>query len=129
MLLRWSSAPHRTTGYECFARCVSDGSSYVQIVRWDGPLGKFTYLADKRGAEYGLKDGDTLKASVAGHVITVFINGVEKARATDDTYSTGSPGIGEFLQCDDGHGIGSNADYGFASFTARAVAPALEKTK
>jgi hypothetical protein len=127
ILLRWSSSEHSTTGYECFARCTNDGSSYVQIVRWEGPLGKFTYLADKQGAAYGLKDGDTLKATVVGNVITVYINGVEKARATDDTHKTGSPGIGIFLQCDGGNGVGSNADYGFKSFTARAIKPADEK--
>jgi hypothetical protein len=121
ILLRWTSSPHRTTGYECFARCTDDGGSYVQIVRWDGPLGKFTYLADKRGTEYGLKNGDILKASVVGDVITVFINGVEKARAKDDTHASGNPGIGTFLFCDGGHGVGSNAHFGFKSFTARAV--------
>ena len=121
ILLRWTSSAHRTTGYECFARCVNDGSSYVQVVRWEGPLGKFTYLADKRGAEYGLKDGDTLKASIVGNVITVYVNGVEKARVKDDTYKTGNPGIGLFLQCNGRHGKGSNADYGFQNFTARGI--------
>ncbi len=121
ILLRWTSSAHRTTGYECFARCVSDDSSYVQIVRWNGPLGDFTYLADKRGKDYGLKHGDVIKASVVGNVITVSINGVEKARATDDTWTSGDPGIGHFLQCDGGHGIGSNADFGFSSFTARGI--------
>lgn len=87
ILLRWTSSPHRTTGYECFARCLSGDDSYVQIVRWEGPLGKFTYLADMRGTNYGLKNGDILKASIVGNVITVYINGVEKARATDDTYN------------------------------------------
>jgi len=121
ILLRWASSPHRTTGYECFARCVNSGASYVQIVRWEGPLGKFTYLADLRGTNYGLKHGDILKASVVGNVITVSINGVEKARATDDTYKTGNPGIGLFLQADKGRGIGSNTNFGFASFTARGL--------
>jgi hypothetical protein len=122
ILLRWNSSAHRTTGYECFARCLSGAHSYVQIVRWDGPLGKFTYLADKRGADFGLKNGDILKASIIGNVITVYINGVEKARATDDTFKTGNPGIGHFLACDGSHGVGSNADYGFSSFTARGFA-------
>jgi hypothetical protein len=121
ILLRWSSSAHRTAGYECFARCVNDGSSYLQIVRWEGPLGKFTYLADKRGVNYGLQDGDILKASIVGNVMTVFINGVEKARVKDDTYKTGNPGIGTFLMCDGGRGIGSNADFGFRSFTARGI--------
>jgi len=121
ILLRFSSAPHRTTGYECFARCLNSPASYLQIVRWDGPLGKFTYLADKRGTNYGLNNGDILKASIIGNVITVYVNGVEKARVTDDTFKTGNPGIGEFLACNGGQGIGSNADFGFASFTARGI--------
>ena len=121
ILLRFTSTPHRATGYECFARCLSGPSSYVQIVRWEGPLGKFRYLADMRGTNYGLKNGDTLKASVVGNLITVYINGVEKARATDDTFTTGNPGIGEFLACNGGQGIGPNTNFGFASFTARGL--------
>jgi hypothetical protein len=121
ILLRFTSIPHRTTGYECFARCVNSASSYVQIVRWDGPLGKFTYLADKRGANYGLNNGDILKASIVGNLITVSINGIEKARITDDTFKTGNPGIGEYLACETGQGIGSNSDFGFSSYTARGL--------
>ena len=121
ILLRWTSLAHRAAGYECFARCLNNASSYVQIVRWEGPLGKFTYLADKRGTNYGLKNGDRLKASIIGNVITVSINGVEKARVIDDTYKTGNPGIGEYLACEGGQGIGSNSDFGFSSFTARGL--------
>jgi hypothetical protein len=123
ILLRWTGRPHQTTGYECFARCISNESSYVQIVRWDGPLGKFTYLADMRGTNYGLRNGDLLKASVVGDRITVYINGVEKAHAVDKSFTTGNPGIGEFLFCNRGRGFGSNADFGFASFTARGIGP------
>ena len=121
ILLHWTSSAHSTTGYECFARCLTSAASYVQIVRWEGPLGKYTYLADMRGMEYGLKDGDILKASVVGGLIRVYINGIEKARATDSTFRTGNPGIGHFLGCNGGRGIGSNADFGFSSFTARAI--------
>jgi hypothetical protein len=122
ILLRWTSSAHRTTGYECFARCLNNGSSYVQIVRWEGPPGKFTYLADMRGTNCGLKNGDILKASIVGNLITVHINGIEKARVRDDTYKSGNPGIGEFLACESGRGQGSNADFGFSSFTARGLA-------
>ena len=45
----------------------------------------------------------------------------EKARATDETFKTGDPGIGEYLACEGGQGIGSNADFGFTSFTARGI--------
>jgi hypothetical protein len=73
------------------------------------------------GTNYGLKNGDVLKASIVGNVITVFINDVKKAQVTDDTYKTGNPGIGLFLQCDGGQGIGSNTNFGFASFSARGI--------
>ncbi len=121
ILLRFTSTPHSTTGYECLARCLDGKSSYLEIVRRDGPLGKFTYLASMGGSNVGLKHGDTLKASIVGNVITVYINGVKKAQATDNTFKTGNPGIGTFLQCNGRQGIGSNADFGFSSFTARAI--------
>jgi hypothetical protein len=74
-----------------------------------------------RGTNYGLNNGDIIRASIIGDVITVSINGVEKARATDDTFKRGNPGIGEFLFCNAGRGIGSNPDFGFSSFTARGL--------
>ncbi len=73
------------------------------------------------GMDYGLRDGDTLKASIVGNVITVWINGVEKARVADDTFKTGNPGIGEFLACDRGQGKETNSDFGFTGFTARGI--------
>jgi len=121
ILLRWTSSAHRTTGYECFARCLNNGSSYVEIVRWDGPLGQFTYLARMHGTNFGLQNGDTLKASIVGNLITLYINGTKKAQVTDDIFKTGNPGIGEFLACDRGQGIDSNADFGFSNFTARGI--------
>jgi hypothetical protein len=119
ILLRWTSSPHLATGYECNARCLNNSSSYMEIVRWDGPLGKFTYLARRGGPDYGLKHGDTLKASIVGNVITVYVNGTKKIQAVDNTFKTGNPGIGVFLQCDGGQGVGSNSDFGFSSFAAR----------
>jgi len=121
ILLCFTSSPHNTTGYECFARCIDDASSYVEIVRWDGPVGKFTYLARLHGPGHGLKNGDTLKASITDNVITVSMNGVKKAQVIDQTFKTGNPGIGEFLACVNGQGVGTNTDFGFASFTARGI--------
>jgi hypothetical protein len=122
ILLRWTHSPHFSAGYECFARCLSDHASYLQIVRWNGPLGDYTYLADMRGAEYGLKNGDILKASVIGNVISVSVNGIQKASATDNMHPAGSPGIGFFLQCNDGQGLGTNRDFGFSRFAAHGIA-------
>ena len=121
ILLHFTCSPHSATGYECFARCVDDDSSYLNIVRWDGPVGKFTYLVKKKGKGYGLKNGDVLKATIIGNVISVFVNDVKKAEVIDDTFKSGNPGIGEFLECINGKGLGTNADFGFTNFTARAI--------
>jgi hypothetical protein len=121
ILLRWTSSHNCTTGYECFARCTSDDSSYLQIVRWNGPLANFTYLADLHGADYGLKNGDMLKASVIGNIITIYVNGIKKAQAADDTYQTGNPGIGLFIQCNGSQGMGTNRDFGFTEFSAKGI--------
>jgi hypothetical protein len=129
ILLRFTSSPHNTTGYECLARCIDDDSSYLEIARWDGPVGKFTYLSRNNGKGFGLKNGDTLKASIIGNVITVSVNGVQKIQVTDNTFKTGNPGIGEFLACRKGQGVGTNSDFGFASFTARAIEPSTPKSK
>lgn len=123
ILLRWTSSEHSTTGYECFGKCAIGKGSWLQIVRWDGPLGKYTTLVDKRGPDVGLKDGDILKASIVGNVITLYVNGVERAQASDDTFKTGNPGIGIYLECSRGHGVGTNAEYGLKNFTARAIGP------
>ncbi len=129
ILLRFASSAHRATGYECFARCVNNSSSYVEIVRWDGPLGKFTYLARMHGSDYGLNNGDLLKASIVGNLITLYINGIKKAEVTDDTFKTGNPGIGEFLACEGKHGLGSNRDFGFSSFAAWGIVQTKENKK
>ncbi len=110
--LRSSLSAHRNTGYEINFRCLQGPSAYVQIVRWNGPLGSFTYLVDEKGK--GVSDGDVVRATIKGNVITAFINGVLIARATDRTYSSGAPGMGFFLQ----GAVGVNRDYGFSRITA-----------
>ncbi len=119
--LRSSLSAHNCTGYEINLRSLKDSSSYVQIVRWNGPLGSFTYLADMRGVQYGISDGDVIKATIVGNVITAYINNVQVAQATDNTFSGGSPGMGFFLR----GATGVNSDYGFTSFTASDEANTL----
>jgi hypothetical protein len=118
--LRSTLSPHINTGYEINFRCLKTSRGYMQIVRWNGLLGDFTYLIDKSGAQYAVANGDVVKASIVGNVITAYINGVEVARVTDSTYATGHPGMGFFLS----HPRGTNGDYGFTSFTATASPPA-----
>ena len=118
--LRSSLSPNRNTGYEINFRCSKTANAYTQIVRWDGAIGKFTYLKQNGGAQYGIADGDVVKATIVGNVITAYINGVQVAQATDNTFTHGSPGIGFYLQ----GATGVNTDYGFTSFTASDKVPA-----
>jgi hypothetical protein len=112
--LRSTLSPHINAGYEINFRCLKTSHGYMQIVRWNGLLGDFAYLAEKSGAQYGVSDGDVVKATIVGQVITAYINGIEVARVTDSTFATGSPGVGFFLS----HPAGTNTDYGFTRFAA-----------
>ena len=114
--LRSSISPHRITGYEIFSRCLKTEAAYISIVRWNGPLGDFTELTHLDGSQYGVKTGDVLKATIIGNVITGYINGVKVTQTTDDTYTTGNPGVGF------NYGVGNtNADFGFTNFSASSL--------
>jgi hypothetical protein len=52
-------------------------------------------------------------ASITGNLIVVHYNGAEIMRATDNTYATGDPGMGFFIQSND-----DNSAMGFTSYTA-----------
>ena len=111
--LRSSISPHRITGYEINFRCSKTGNSYTEIVRWNGPLGDFTYLDHKGGSAYGVANGDVVKATMIGNQIVVYVNGMQVLQATDGTYVTGNPGIGFGLS-----GSVTPTDFGFSNFTA-----------
>jgi hypothetical protein len=109
--LRHTMTPGSCTGYEVFWRCLKSDTAYAEIVRWDGKVGNWRSLARRVGAEYGVKDGDLVEATIVGDVLKGFINGVEVISATDGTYSSGAPGIGFNF------GVGdTNVDHGFSSF-------------
>ncbi|UCB46847.1 MAG: hypothetical protein JSV25_05350 [Spirochaetota bacterium] len=109
--LRSTITPHRCTGYEVFWRCLKTENAYAEIVRWNGKIGDFTSLRRLTGSQYGVKDGDWVEATIFGNVIKSFINGVEVMSVTDDTFDTGSPGIGFNF------GVGNtNVDHGFTYF-------------
>ena len=111
--LRTTITANQMTGYEIDFRCLNTLEGYVQIVRWNGPLGSWTLLDGRSG---GVKNGDLVKATIVGNVITAYVNGTRVLQVTDVTYATGSPGIGFYLQ-----GTTNNAvqrDYGFTSFSA-----------
>ena len=71
-------------------------------------------MSHKDGAQYGVTDGDVIRATVVGSLIRVYLNGVLVNQAADSTFATGSPGLGFFLQ----GATGLNRDYGFTRFSA-----------
>ena len=109
ILLRWAISARSARGYE-----INFGTTgqYVQIVRWDGRFGNFTYL-DARPLPNGLRDGDVVKATIVGELLTAFVNDTPVAEVKDSTYPGGSPGMGFYLQ-----GTATSVDFGFSSYLA-----------
>jgi hypothetical protein len=114
--LRSRISPHEIAGYEILFRCLKTSSAYMAIVRWNGPLGDFTYLSIKRGAQYGVAHGDVVKASIVGSEIKVYINEVLVDSVAEGTFKTGNPGMGFNFGCGPTYG-----DFGFSEFTAAEV--------
>jgi hypothetical protein len=100
------------TGYEIDCS-VSKVNRYIEIVRWNGPIGDFTYIGKASGT--GCNDGDVLKAVIIGHSISVFRNGTLFTARTDSTWTSGAPGIG-FFSSDE-----TIKTYGISKFTASDV--------
>jgi len=127
--LRSTLAAHASTGYEILFRCLKTSAGYASIVRWDGPLGRFTYLVQEQGSQFGVTDGDVVKATIVKNVITAYVNGAPLMRATDSTYSSGNPGIAFWLRRGRGWrawlwgGAANKTDFGFTSVVAWADSP------
>jgi hypothetical protein len=111
--LRSAFAAHVASGYEINFRCAKTSKSYAEIVRWNGALGKFTYLARGQGAKFGVTTGDVVSATAVGDVLTAYINGRPILQASDSTFRSGNPGVGFFLE-----GAADVRSYGFTTFTA-----------
>jgi hypothetical protein len=112
--LRSAFSAHQGTGYEILFRSSKSAKAYCEIVRWNGPLGSFTYLKQAQGPQCGVASGTVVKATMVGNVIRAYINGAQVLEATDNTYTSGNPGMGFYLE----RGSGVNGDFGFTSFTA-----------
>jgi hypothetical protein len=111
--LRSSLSAHSCTGYEILFRCLKTPEAYMEIVRWEGPLGKFTYLSRHKGSQYGVANGDIVRTTIVGDVISVYINGQLMSTVQDTTWLNGSPGMGFNYGCGETYG-----DFGFASLVA-----------
>jgi hypothetical protein len=121
LLLRWSDSAHDAHGYEC--NLASNGG-YAEIVRWNGPIGSFTYVANQGsgGTQAGVHDGDVFSAEIRGNVIITRLNGVQLNTANVATiggpvWTTGNPGMGFWK----GGGSSFPGDYGFKSFSASSA--------
>jgi hypothetical protein len=120
--LRSAISPHSITGYEVFWKCSQTPESYYSVVRWNGPLGDFTVLLDVHGAEKGVKNGDVIRATIVGDVISLYKNGAFVDRVKDGTYASGAPGIGFYLHAGS---RGSTTDYGITRFRAEELGGSL----
>lgn len=112
--LRSSIAPHVCTGYEVMFFCAKTPHAYCNIARWEGPFGQFTMIKETRGSQYGVKDGDVVKATMIGKILTVYINGVQLVQLSDDKFPAGNPGIGYYLE----GATGVMGEFGFSNFMA-----------
>ena len=94
-----------------FWRCLKTKNAYVEIVRWNGKVGDWTSLKKHTGAQYGVKDGDLVKATIVGNVIKGYVNGVEVHIRHGQHVQGGNPGMGF------NYGVEkSNGDFGFSSY-------------
>jgi hypothetical protein len=117
--LRTTITAHSITGYEVDFRATSDGSQYLALVRWNGPLNSFSFIVQCPSggncAGPGLHNGDIIKATIVGSTITGYINGVQVIQGKDTTFTAGSPGIGFWNL---GGTTSDDSNYGFTKFLA-----------
>jgi hypothetical protein len=121
--LRSSLAAHSNRGYEIGFKVSQSSQAYLIVVRWNGALGNFTVLLNRTGSQYGVKDGDIISAKMVGNVITAYKNGVQMGQVTDNTYTSGSPGMGFNLENSASGCSGTNGKYGFNGYSATDVVP------
>jgi hypothetical protein len=89
--LRMTVAPGKITGYEILCSVVP-AHPYAEIVRWNGPLSSFDYVA--RQQRNYCQTGDVLEADIIGSTITARLNHKVIVTGTDHTFASGNPGIG-----------------------------------
>lgn len=112
-----SISAHSITGYEIdYSVCAAD--PYVAIARWDGALGNYVILGAVDFTHYA-QSGDTISGLYSNGVVYLYINGSLIISRSDSTYTTGNPGIGFFLDNNNGTtSPGNSTNFGFNSFMA-----------
>jgi hypothetical protein len=123
ILLRWADAAHTARGYECN---LAYNGGYAEVVRWNGPVGDYTYVAPQgSGGPGAVHDGDVFTAQIVGNVITTALNGrmlqrVDVTSVGGPVWSDGNPGIGMWRGT---NGCGARGDYAFTHFAATSLPP------
>ena len=116
--LRWADSASNARGYECN---LAYNGGYAEVVRWNGPLGDYTYVSSQgSGGPGAVHDGDVFEAQIVGTTITTWLNGhqlqhVDVASIGGTVWTDGNPGMGFW------RGAGASAtpgDYGFSSYAA-----------
>src|SRR5262249_48425823 len=120
LFLHGTIAARSITGYEFNFRCPPGRSAYAEIVRWNGKLNDFTYLAHSEGIASGVKSGDVVTAIIVGDVLQSYINGRLITHAVDTTFRNGSPGVGFFFHKG---ASGVTSSFGFSDFRATDTVP------
>jgi hypothetical protein len=119
--LRWADTASTARGYECN---LAYNGGYAEVVRWNGPLGSYTYVSPQgSGGPGAVHDGDVFRAQIVGNVITTWLNGrqlqhVDVSSIGGTVWSDGDPGMGFW------RGAGASAtpgDYGFSSYSASSI--------
>jgi hypothetical protein len=111
--LRHTMYAHYSAGYEIYWS-VNMSPPYVSITRWNGARGDWTIIKQIFGTQYGVANGDVIRATIIGNVISAYKNGVLQEQVSDSVFTTGAPGIGQWT---DQEGC-QNQLYGFTNFSA-----------
>ncbi len=112
--VRTTIAAHSITGYQVTCS-ISPNDPFLRISRWNGPLGNYTVLAN---VSTGCVNGDVVQAAISGSTITVYKNGKSMLTATDSKYTSGSPGMGFYIQNILGTAAAADAEFGASAFSA-----------
>lgn len=112
-----SISAHSIKGYEV-DYSVESTDQYTAIARWDGALGSFAILGAVDFTHYA-QTGDQVTGVSSNGVIYLYLNGALIMSRSDATYTSGQPGIGFFLDNNNGTtSPGNSTNFGFTSFTA-----------
>ena len=112
--LRSSMSAHHCVGYEVC--CELAPHDYIQLIAWIGPTYNDWSVIGYFPQGRMIHDGDVIKASIVGNVVTLWVNGVSVGSVTDpdNLFPSGNPGMGFYIA----NATGLDADYGFTNFMA-----------